>query len=148
MVILVSFVTMIPNLAIAPTQPAAAQALLCERLAQLEATLLEARGRVLFSMDRELASLRGWMDALQNFDPSHSLQKPEEQTASENAPLSGLLEEAPQTVASNIVPFSVADFTTRSAVLREPVLDPTLEQATVDELNAALAAAFQHVADQ
>ena len=150
MAIMVNFSVMIPNVSIAPTQPVAVQALLAERLGHLESTLLEARGRVLGSMDRELASIRGWLDALQNFDPTRSLQKPGPNVTlvGSDSALSELETEPSASIASNIVPFSASDFQPSDAVLPEPPVDPALEQATVDELNAALAAVFQHMEER
>ena len=150
MKIMVNFDTMIPNVSIAPTQSVAAQALLAERLGQLESTLLEARGRVVGSMDRELASIRGWLDVLQNFDPTHSLQKPGQNVSlvGNESALSDLEMEPPASVASNIVPFSASDFQPSDEALPEPPTDPTLEKATVDELNAALAAVFRHMEER
>ena len=150
MKIMVNFDTMIPNVSIAPTQSVAAQALLAERLGQLESSLLEARGRVVGSMDRELASIRGWLDVLQNFDPNHSLPKPGQGVSlvGSGSALSELEMEPPPSAASNIVPFSASDFQPCEAPLPEPATDPTLEQATVDELNAALAAVFKHMEER
>jgi hypothetical protein len=150
MKIMVNFGIMTPNVSIVPTQPVAAQALLAERLGQLESSLLEARGRVVGSMDRELASIRGWLDVLQNFDPNHSLPKPGQAVSlvGSGSALSELEMEPPPSAASNIVPFSASDFQPCEAPLPEPATDPTLEQATVDELNAALAAVFKHMEER
>lgn len=150
MAIMVNFSVMTPNVSIVPTQPVAAQALLAERLGQLESSILEARGRVLGSMDRELASIRGWLDVLQNFDPTHSLQKPGQSVTlvGADSAVSELETEPPASVASNIVPFSAGDFQSGEVALPEPPIDPALEKATVDELNAALAAVFQHMEER
>jgi hypothetical protein len=141
---------MSPSLAITPTQPNASQALLRERLAQLEAVLLEARGRVMLSFDRELASLRGWMESMANFDPTgglKALSQPASIAFGES--LQEFLADAPQTAASNIVPFTASIFEDNSKnYLEEPPLDPALASATIDELNAALAAAFAQMSEQ
>jgi hypothetical protein len=140
---------MSPSLAITPTQPNASQALLRERLAQLEAVLLEARGRVVLSFDRELASLRGWVESLTHFDPAVGLQALAEPAAlAFGESLQQFLSDAPQPAASNIVPFtaSVAEVDSRN-YLQEPPLDPALASATIDELNAALAAAFAQMSE-
>jgi hypothetical protein len=136
------------SFAIAPTQPKATQALLRERLSQLEAALLEARGRVMLSFDRELASLRGWMDSLEHFDPTVGLQSvPETVSAPSSASLELLMAEPPKLAASNILPFTTsAFFGDPDPLVEEPPLDPALASATLDELNAALTAAFQHMA--
>jgi hypothetical protein len=123
--------------------------LLRERLSQLEAALLEARGRVMLSFDRELASLRGWMNSLEHFDPTkrlHALQEPAPEAPGES--LQELIAEPPHPAASNIVPFSIYSETSDSGAIQEQPVDPTLASATLEELNAALAAAFQHMAEK
>ena len=139
---------MSPSFAITPSQPKASQALLRERLARLEATLLEARGRVMLSFDRELASLRGWMDSLEHFDPTIGLQALNEPVAAPlGASLEELIAEPPHPMASNILPFSMLEFSDHSdAILEEQPLDPILASATLEELNAALTEAFEHMA--
>lgn len=135
------------NLAIALPQAQGSQVLLRERLAQLEAALLEARGRVMLSFDRELASLRGWMDSLNHLDAAsslHAMPSP----GSPGAALEELVSGAPQPVGSNIVPFSMMDFPGTGGVIEEPPVDPGLATATLDELNAALAAAFKQVSEK
>src|SRR4051794_23090478 len=101
---------MFPSFAITPTQPKATQALLRGRLAQLEATLLEARDRVVHSFDRELALLRGWMDSLELFDPTAGLQALDEPEPPFQGSLEKLFAEPPPLMASNIVPFSASAF--------------------------------------
>jgi hypothetical protein len=145
---------MSPSLAIAPIQSNASQALLRERLTQLESVLLEARGRVMLSFDRELATIRSWMDSLEHFNPSVGLQALDQPTPT-SAPASfaesvqELLAASPQPAAKNIVPFtaSIPDLEGKS-FLEEPPLDPALASATIDELNAALAAAFAQMSEQ
>jgi hypothetical protein len=139
---------MSPSFAIAPSKPEATQALLRERLSQLEAALLEARGRVMLSFDRELASLRGWMDSLEHFDPMVGLQPlPESGSGLVGGSLESLMAEPPKPAASNILPFTTSAFLgDTEKVVEEPPLDPALASATLDELNAALTAAFQHMA--
>jgi hypothetical protein len=141
---------MSPSFDITPTQSQASQALLRERLAQLEATLLEARGRVMLSFDRELASLRGWMNSLERFDPNHGLHALQESAPEAFAEsLHELIAEPPHTAASNIVPFSTFSITTDAeGAIKEQPLDPSLASATLDELNAALTAAFEHMAQK
>jgi hypothetical protein len=138
---------MLPSFAITPTQPKATQALLRGRLAQLEATLLEARERVVHSFDRELALLRGWMDSLELFDPTAGLKALDESGPGHfGASLEQLLAKPPPLMASNIVPFSSSTFGgSADAILEEEPLDPALASATLDELNAALTAAFEQM---
>jgi hypothetical protein len=136
---------MFPSLAIAPAQPKATQALLRGRLAQLETTLLEARERVVHSFDRELALLRGWLDTLELFDPTVGLKAVDEPESSHfGASLEKLFAEPPPLMASNIVPFSTSVFGgSADAIVEEQPIDPALASATLDELNAALTAAFE-----
>ncbi|MFZ4765731.1 MAG: hypothetical protein ACOYMN_12320, partial [Roseimicrobium sp.] len=61
----------------------------------------------------------------------------------ENPTLADLMEQPP--MASNIVPFSSADFYPKIGRMKDPSANSALERATVEELNAALAAAFQRV---
>jgi hypothetical protein len=138
---------MLPSFAITPTQPKATQALLRGRLAQLEATLLEARERVVHSFDRELALLRGWMDSLELFDPTAGLKALDEPGSDHfGASLEQLLAEPPPLMASNIVPFTSSVFGgSANAFVEEEPLDPALASATLDELNAALTAAFEQM---
>jgi hypothetical protein len=138
---------MFPSFAITPTQPKATQALLRGRLAQLEATLLEARERVVHSFDRELALLRGWMDSLELFDPTVGLKALDEPEPSHfGASLDKLLAEPPPLMASNIVPFSTSAFGAGAdAIVEEQPLDPALASATLEQLNAALTAAFEQM---
>jgi hypothetical protein len=141
---------MFPSFAITPTQPKATQALLRGRLAQLEATLLEARERVVHSFDRELALLRGWMDSLELFDPTAGLKALDESEPEYfGASLEQLLAEPPPLMASNIVPFSSGAFgKSANDIVEEQPLDPALASATLDELNAALTAAFEQMEQQ
>lgn len=137
------------NFAITP-EPQASQALLRDRLAQLEAALLEARGRVIRSFDRELASLRGWMASLEHADVPAAYQSIDDPaSASAEGSLEQLMSEAPHPAASNIVPFAVPSYmeSTDPAVEEQP-LDPSLASATMEELNAALASAFQQMSQQ
>jgi hypothetical protein len=137
------------NLAITP-EPQASQALLRDRLAQLEAALIEARGRIIRSFDRELASLRGWMASLEHSDAPAAFQSLDEAAlGSPDGSLEQLLSEPPHPAASNIVPFSVPSYpeSTDPAVEEQP-LDPALASATMEELNAALASAFQQMSQQ
>jgi hypothetical protein len=139
---------MSPSSANIPSPPKAPQAALRERLAQLAAALLETRGRVVRSFDRELASLRSWMDSLDQFDPTVGLKVIHEPSpASSVAMFEQLISDPPSPAAHNIVPFSLPTFMeSREAAVEEQPLDPAFASATIDELNEALSAAFQHVA--
>jgi hypothetical protein len=136
------------SFAISPSPTKTSQALFRERLAQLEAKLLEVRGRVLLSFDRELASLRGWMDSLEHFDPTVKLQTLHEPMQAQLEPsFEELIATPPSIAPCNIVPFTMPG-ASLDAVIEEEPLDPALANATVDELNAALAAAFRHMAQE
>ncbi|RBP43710.1 hypothetical protein DES53_105109 [Roseimicrobium gellanilyticum] len=120
-----------------------AKMILREHLAQLESSLEETRGRVLSALDEELASIRQWMESLKDFDTALTVYRPEAETSAEGS------EKTPSkfkpSKPSNIVELTAQDFAMTPEPLREPALDPTLEQATMDELNAALAAVFEHM---
>lgn len=145
---------MTPSFAFTHPQPKESWALLRERLSQLEAALLDARGRMLMSFDRELASLRGWMDSIEHFDPTTGLQ-----TLADAARLRSdesfedLMAAPPPFLPSNVVPFTASASGVGNAVamelppLEEQPLDPHLANATIEELNAALAAAFEHMSE-
>src|SRR3954463_16275497 len=118
------------SLAKYPPPFAASQDLLQERLANLEATLVQARGQVLCSFDRELASLRGWMDSLQHFDPTVGLQTFQEPAFAPLEPtFEELISEPPCPVPCNVVPFRVPSADDEIAITEQP-LDPALANAT------------------
>lgn len=134
-------------LALVSQHSAPVNALLMERLAQVEATLEEAKLRVVSSLDRELASVRGWLTALQTFDPTLTMDTTGNQEAQGQgeATIHSMMEQAPQPAKSNIVAFHKGDFESTASPVQEPEVDPGLEKATVDELNAALDAAFREM---
>ncbi len=143
---------MVPERPTPSIEPSDSQALLRERLAQLEAALLEARGRVLRSFDRELASIRGWMDSMEHFDPTAGLQAINENAPGSEPALHDVMTGEPHFVPSNVLPFAPSPWTGSAeggglgGPIEERPLDPDLANATLDELNAALAAAFLQVA--
>lgn len=104
----------------------------------------------MLSFDRELASLRGWMQSLENFDPTGGLRMVSEPPpdANQTTFFQELGAEPPRLAAKNIVPFSGTDFGDPGRVIEEPPVDPSLASATLDELNAALAAAFKQVSER
>lgn len=122
------------------TQDAAA--LLQQRLARLEAMLQQSRDHVILAMDREIEAVRGWLEQLPTLDPTLALRRtPQERPL---IPLDNMLTEAPVPVPGKVVPFQEPP---AAAPFQEPSVDPHLEQATMEELNAALAAAFQSVSE-
>ncbi|HSJ03034.1 MAG: hypothetical protein ACAI34_10485 [Verrucomicrobium sp.] len=136
--------------AIAHTVSHPANALLQERLARVEATLEEARLSVVSSLDRELASVRGWLQALQTFDPTLNMEttaQSDDQALNVQPKLQSLMETEPQAAKSKIVAFNKGDFTSEKTSIPEPVVDPGLEKATIEELNAALGEAFREMQD-
>lgn len=138
-----------PQAVLALARQPSARLMLCEHLAQLEASLMETRRQVLCTLDQELASLRGWRDSLQQLDPSLSLFRPELALSPEvQTPqhLAELIEGAPNhSTPSNVVQLTKQDFVDALKPVEEPTLDPSLEKATMDELNAALAAVFEEM---
>ena len=131
-----------------PTHPL--DSLLQAKLARIEATLVEARLRVVSTFDRELSSVRGWLQALQSFDPTLTMETTGNQASDdeEEQEMPNLMEEAPQPLKNNIVAFNKGDFEEQSDAVPEPVVDPGLEQATIEELNAALEEAFRDMPEE
>ena len=136
-----------PKSAFAFAHQPVAKMILREHLAQLESSLEETRGRVLSALDEELASIRQWMETLQDFEPTLTVYRPEAETSANGMTVPA--EKAPSKFTpskpTNIVELTAQDFALVQEPLREPELDPALEKATMDELNAALSAAFEHI---
>lgn len=108
-----------------------------QQLAGVEISLMEARSQVVSVLDREISEVRSLKkmaaSRLQSIDlPSF---KPAE------SPVSGKAAPLP----SNVLAISRELFTSTDPKPVEMALDPELERATIDELNAALAAAFSHI---
>ncbi|HSI65457.1 MAG TPA: hypothetical protein VLE43_20185 [Candidatus Saccharimonadia bacterium] len=133
-----------PKSATAFAQQPAAKMILREHLAQLESSLEETRGRVLSALDEELASIRQWMESLRDFDSNFSVYRPEAE-APVLVPVEKTGTQFKPSKPSNIVQLTAHDFAGLHEPVQEPALDPALEQATMEELNAALAAVFEHM---
>lgn len=127
--------------AIAPSKQTTTRTALSEHLAQLEASLEETRGRVLSALDEELASIRKWMESLENMDSNLTIYRPESAAGAKKD------KAAKTSKPDNIVQLHPQDFAgePQEPTIQEPPLDPALEKATMDELNAALAAVFEHM---
>ncbi|WP_050030844.1 hypothetical protein [Verrucomicrobium sp. BvORR034] len=138
------------SLAIASQLSHPVNSLLQEKLARIEATLVEARLRVVSTFDRELSSVRGWLQALQSFDPTLNMETKVNQDSSEEGAvdLQHLMEAAPEPATSNIVAFNKGDFATQTNPVPEPEVDPGLARATVEELNEALEEAFREMEEE
>jgi hypothetical protein len=138
------------SLAIASQPSHPVNSLLQEKLARIEATLVEARLRVVSTFDRELSSVRGWLQALQSFDPTLNMETKVNQDSSEEGAvdLQHLMEAAPEPATSNIVAFNKGDFATQTNPVPEPEVDPGLARATVEELNEALEEAFREMEEE
>ncbi len=120
-----------------------ARAVLCEHLTQLEASLEETRNRVMGALDEELVSIRHWMDSLQSLEPALSIYRPEKDAAQSAGKVAAATKPSKP---NNIVQLSSQDFANvQEPMVTEPPLDPALEKATMEELNAALAAVFEHM---
>lgn len=128
----------LPSIASLP--PNAAGVVPAPELEGVEAALMAARDRILKELDRELAAIRvlrtrtrqasapamlavadPWNDAVPDL--------------SQCPPLPG-----------NVVPVAREVFAPQPELPVEAALDPELERATIEELNAALAAAFNQMA--
>ena len=104
----------------------------------VERVLMETRSRIMGALDRELDHIRA---------TCHAVAKASAQTMPEASQIEqgAALMEAPP-LPQNVVTVSRELF--MGSTPQEVVLDPALEQATVEELNAALADAFNHVSGQ
>lgn len=109
-----------------------------ERLRQIEASLVSGRARLLASYDQELASVRSWLAMLENDEAPASAFSMSPQMVKSGVP---------SPMAGKILTMPAPPFANSPAVV-EARPAPGLEQATVDELNAALAAAFQVMAPE
>lgn len=104
-------------------------------LGSVERVLIETRKRIVNALDRELDQIRATRQAA----AVGTANQPE---FAENEAGATLMEAAP--LPLNVLTVSRELFINEAP--QEAVLDPALEQATVEELNAALADAFNHVA--
>lgn len=105
-----------------------------ECLGQMEQSLLESRSRILAVIDEELAAVHQWRQALLSTTPVFQpfaplVPKPESMLTSYKM--------------GKIVPL---DMGMRNEAVSEAKDDPDLIRATVEELNAALEAAFNQIA--
>ena len=104
-------------------------------LKDMETSLMRTRNQVVGYFDRELAKLRRFRTAREGGSPK----------AAEQAVAAALMQEAP--LPSNVVAVGRDVFASKEMPPVEARLDPDLERATVEELNAALEAAFFHVSE-
>lgn len=98
-----------------------------EQLEGVELALIEARGRILGALDRELEAVRA------------------RRTRHTNG--LGIVHEVFQQspLPANVLTVSREAFELREPAPLEAAIDPALERATLEELNAALAAAFSQM---
>jgi hypothetical protein len=135
--------------ALFPQPSAATHALLLQRLQKVHTSLLVTRAEVLKTLDHELSELRGWLENLQTFDPSVAMHKVAESSADPTSlAVEQLIQEAPHAdLPEKVVQLTSAEFAEKGRAIEEAMIDPKLEKATVAELNAALQAAFHHMAE-
>ena len=122
-----------------PIAYAAATAVLRERISFVEKSLLETRTKVLVALDQELSTLRGCLASIEASVQSSG-------TPSGAPGMDQLMQNAPQYQVDNTIAMNPSNPSAQS--ISEAELDPRLVQATVDELNAALAAAFNQVSER
>jgi hypothetical protein len=96
----------------------------------IELALLEARGRVLSALDRELDAVRTLKARRTRVSSSRHEVFRESQ------------------LPSNVLPMEQKESPAREEAPPEATLDPALERATIEELNAALAAAFNQMSSK
>lgn len=117
------------NLAPKPSVVTGARQL--EQLEGVESALIEARGRILSALDRELDAVRAMK--------AHP--------ANGSSPFPEIFQQSP--LPANVLTLNPDVFAapTKEQLPTEAALDPALERATIEELNAALAAAFNQVSE-
>jgi len=120
-----------------PTVTPATNALLRAQLFRVERSLVATRQHVLSVLDQELANVRSCLATVPATQGEGSAVSEKE----------AQLKAAPQYQIDNIVQMNPFMAATQGAGIPEAELDPKLVQATVDELNAALKAAFCQVAE-
>lgn len=108
----------------------------CLALDGVERVLMETRSRILGALDRELDQIRASYQAQMDATHRSAVAGPESEEGGVN-----LMAASP--VPQNVLTVSRELFIAEAP--QEVVLDPALERATVEELNAALADAFNHV---
>ncbi len=116
----------------------------CQQLAGVEMSLMEARSQVVSVLDREISEVRSLKkmasSRLEAFDLPSS--KPAA-TRAQGKATNDYNQPAP--LPANVLAISRELFTATEPKPVEMALDPELERATIEELNAALAAAFSHI---
>lgn len=117
----------LPASCYAPRPSVVTHARRSEQLEGVELALIEARGRILGALDRELEALRALRVRRTNG--------------------SGVFHEVFQQSAlpANVLTVSRETFAPKEEAPPEAMIDPALERATIEELNAALAAAFSQM---
>lgn len=117
---------------------------ICQQLASVEISLMEARSKVVRVLDREISevlSLKKMIAAHAGSFGTSSI-KQAESSASTQAQQNFTY---PVPLPDNVVAISRELFTATEPKPVEMALDPELERATIEELNSALAAAFSHI---
>jgi hypothetical protein len=105
---------------------------------------MEARSKVVSVLDREISEVRCLKKMMAARDGC--LPLPSFKPAESNAPVKAQQSLThPVTLPDNVVAISRELFTASEPKPVEMALDPELERATIEELNAALAAAFSHI---
>ncbi len=98
-----------------------------EQLEGVELALIEARGRILGALDRELETVRA--QRIRRANGSGMVRE--------------VFQQSP--LPANVLTVSREIFEFREPAPLEAAIDPALERATLEELNAALAAAFSQM---
>lgn len=99
---------------------------LVTHLDEVEFALLEARNRILSALDRELAEVRSQKSGI-------------------NPPQTRSLHRYDADLPANVLPIGHDVFALANSLPLEASVDPALERATIEELNAALEAAFSQM---
>lgn len=116
----------------------------CQQLAGVEISLMEARSQVVSVLDREISEVRSLKKMVASRDQSFGV--PSFNPADSRTPVKPSQEfRKPAPLPDNVLAISRELFTATEPKPVEMALDPELERATIEELNAALAAAFSHI---
>ena len=129
-----------------PAHPTAS-AVLREQLFRMERSLLETRTQVMTVLDQELSALRRCLSSIESADPT-SQAKHEAPQFPAFMGMEQVLKNPPSFQVDNVIQMPPTSFTCHNDSPSEAEPDPKLAQATVDELNAALAAAFSQVSER
>lgn len=116
----------------------------CQQLAGVEISLMEARSQVVSVLDREISEVRSLKKRVATQSPSSGFYS-SNKVDSKTPDMISREFTKPASLPANVLAISRELFNGSEPKPVEMALDPELERATIEELNAALAAAFSHI---